>query len=416
MTYDDLRKNISAILHNSISDDQFDLIKKLMPLLPSSASNDGLFDLIKKLMPLLPSSASNDGLFDLIKKLMPLLPSSASNDGLFDLIKKLIADVHSEYTSFTDDTIRQKLSVVLPIDLVDRFFGFIKDNIELSAKKEQVTPDTMLDPLKYNKLEGIRVTYDPMREWQYVIHKGVLTDEKKRIILSNGAQILGPGPSEAEKEAYGNFLELLDDIELQQKQFFDKYFEGLLTYEDLYDCSLSGLSERAKRQKAIGAILPFIQHKLIRQFLTQTLAANLNADPKLTEMLISDVSLLSSPLEPDRPLIDAFAPAGDNGVSVDFFDNNGNQIGSTITVETADTAIKKDNLAVKPSKAYSAHFDGYFEVSTAGAYRFFLLFSKKDTESRFRLFHLSNWLINEKATKDGQEVEQTCETETRQRT
>jgi Neuraminidase-like domain/Salmonella virulence plasmid 28.1kDa A protein len=391
------------------------LQEKLKAKLPMSVKPEVIIKLMRELAG---NTNSNSPITDekLREKIDALLPSPSSND-LFELIKKLIADLCSEYVSLTDDTIRQKLSLVLTADVVDRFFGFWKDTIEFSAKKEQVEANRKLNPSKY-QVGGIRVSYDPTRKWQHVVHVGVLTNEKKDNIINNKDLILGPTASPEENDAYNNFIELINKIatesQLQPRAFFDRYLKGFLTYDHLYDSSASGLSEEAKRHKVLGAILPFIKHRLIRQLVVQTLAANLNSEPKLTEMLVSNARLLSSPLDPNRgALLDAFTATADKGVSVNFFDNTGNQIGQARNVDTADTAAKVDNIPIKPSEAKSAHFDGYFEVPISGVYRFFLVFSKKGIEARFRLLHLPDSLISGKATDDQQEMEQFTELEAR---
>jgi Neuraminidase-like domain/Salmonella virulence plasmid 28.1kDa A protein len=391
------------------------LQEKLKAKLPMSVKPEVIIKLMRELAG---NTNGNSPITDekLREKIDALLPSPSSND-LFELIKKLIADLRSEYVSLTDDTIRQKLSLVLTADVVDRFFGFWKDTIEFSAKKEQVEANRKLNPSKY-QVGSIRVSYDPTRKWQHVVHVGVLTNEKKDKIINNKDLIPGPTASPEENDAYNNFIELINKIaiesQLQPRAFFDGYLKGFLTYDHLYGSSAAGLSEEAKRHKVLGAILPFIQHRLIRQLVVQTLAANLNSEPKLTEMLVSDARLLSSPLDPNRgALLDAFTATADNGVSVNFFNNTGNQIGQTRNVHTADTAAKVDNVPIKPSEAKSTHFDGYFEVPISGVYRFFLVFSKKGIEARFRLLHLPDSLISGKATDDQQEMEQFTELEAR---
>jgi hypothetical protein len=388
------------------------LQEKLATHLPSRLTQD-FIKLVKELANNNNSSTMTDA--ELRQRIFALFPSVSLEDHL-QLIKKLIADLRSEYTSLTDDIIRQKLSLVLSSDVVDRFFGFWKDTIEFSAKKEQVEPTRKLDPSKY-EVNGIRVSYDPNRKWQHVVHAGVLTNEKKASII-NKIPIPDPDASPEESAAYNNFIGILDKIasesQPQPKAFFDRHFEGFLNYDDLYG-SPSSASEEAKRHKLLESILPFIQQRLTRQLVVQTLATNLNAEPKLTEMLISDACFLADPLIQGRPLFNAFEAAGDNAVSVKFFDNYENQvrnqIGLTRNVDTADTAAKLDNVAVKPPGAKSARFDGYFAVPTTGAYHFFLVLSKRNIEARFRLYHLPDSLINGKATKDGEEIQGSTELE-----
>ena len=246
-------------------------------------------------------------------------------------------------------------------ETVDRFFGFWKNTIEFSAKKEQVDQDRKLDPETY-ELDGVRVSYDVVRKWQQITHVGVLTDDEKNRILGK-IQQPDADASQPQKEAYNNFVELINLIasesQPQPKEFFDKYFEGFLTYDDLFGPASPTLSEQARRHKIFATILPFVQQKLIRQYIVQTLATNLSADPSLVEQLLTNNKLLTvsdsttsnNNNSPDKPpVIDAFTALGyRGGVDARFFDNGGTRLGQTITVQTVDTSISLDNIPIKPN-------------------------------------------------------------------
>ena len=156
---------------------------------------------------------------------------------------------------------------------------------------------------------------------------------------------------------------------------------------------------RQKRKKLAEVFLPFLQRELIRQFVVQTLATNLNTDPVLTEALLTETSLLSDPRQPGRPLLDAFAGAGERGVSVSFFASP-NGTGTALGTKTAVAADTSD----KPAGANSACFEGYFEVPAAGAYRFFMVFGKKDAEAELHLITMPDMGMQHKATRDNHEV------------
>lgn len=355
----------------------------------------------------------------------------SKSDAILALMKTLAAEIRRIQTEHvipdttsatTDDFLRQKLSLVLPADVLDRFFGFWKDTVEFSAKKEQVEEDQKLALTTY-QVDAIRVSYDDTRKWQHVVHVGVLTNDKKTSILSKIPPPDANAP-QGQKDAYNNFIELLNKIaeesQPQPKAFFDKYFEGFLTYDDLYGSAATGLSEGAKRHKILATILPFVQQRLIRQLIVQTLTANLNSDPVLTEMLLTARSLPPTPTQPGEPLVadpsqsgklllDAFATAWERGISAKFFDSSGAQLGQTRTTETADTAIKMDNTPIKPSGAKSARFEGYMEVPVTGAYRFFAVFTTQDTTAELRFTHLPDPVIRYKATENDDETAQFVE-------
>lgn len=428
-------------------------------------------------------------------------PNTDATLALFKVVAAEIRRIQAEHTlpdaeDTTDDFLRQKLALVLPADVVNKFFGFWKDTVEFSATEEQVEKNQKLDPIIY-QMAGIRVSYDDIRKLQHVIHVGVLTNNKKtdilgkvptpyarapvesptnvtdstvplpdddavifkvgdvvtyydisasafhtetKTILSIGAAGSGGAgktlitftgtwttPPDAgdrlviqgKVDAYNIFVKLLDRIAIesqpQPKEFFDKHFEGFLTYDDLYGPAAASLSEEAKRHKILAAILPFVKQRLIRQYIIQTLAANVNADPALTELLLAGRKIPFDPAQPSEPLVadpgqpgklllDAFAASGELGVEVLFFDAGDAPLGQTKTIETADTAPKIGVTPIKPAGAKRAQFDGYLLVPVAGAYRFFLVFGKKDAEAEFRLSHLPEALINHKATKDADEI------------
>jgi hypothetical protein len=369
--------------------------------------------------------------FLLYHRFDPVGKYRSKSDAVLALMKTLAAEIRriqAEHAipdatnATTDDFLRQKLALVLSADVLNSFFGFWKDTVEFSAKKEQVEEEQKLDPTTY-EVDGIRVSYDDTRKWQHVVHVGVLTKDKKTSILSKIPQPDANAP-QGQKDAYNNFIELLDKIaaesQPQPKAFFDKYFEGFLTYDDLYGSAATGLSEEAKRHKILVAILPFVQQRLIRQFIVQTIATNLNADPVLTEVLLTargvppsstqlGEPLVADPSQSGKLLLDAFATAWERGLSATFFGSSGAQLGQTRTTETADTAIKADKTPIKPAGAKSARFEGYIEVPATGAYRFFAVFSTQDTTAELRFAHLPDPVIHYKATKNNDETDQFVE-------
>ena len=389
--------------HTIISEDL--LRQKLTSKLPLSAEPENFIKMVRELAGNAPITDA-----DLRNKIKALLTTPCTND-LFEVVKSLITDLHSEYATVTDDVLRQKLSLVLPADILDMFFGFWKDTVEFSAKKEQVKGNKRLDPVTY-QVNSIRVSYDATREWQYVVHVGILTDEKRDEILK---KIPVPGATAPDKlDAYNYFKdELLKDIkeksEADPKAFIGKHFEGFLTYDDLYGPDTIGLLKEAKRHRILAEILPFVQQRLIRQLIVQNVAADLNAEPALAEMLLVDSRLLTDPSQSGKLLLDAFAASGERGVSAKFFGSSGTQLGQTITTETADTAIKVDNTPVKPAGAKSARFEGYIEVPATGAYRFFVVFTTQNSTAELRFAHLPDPVIRYKDTKNKDETDQFVE-------
>ena len=146
---------------------------------------------------------------------------------------------------------------------------------------------------------------------------------------------------------------------------------------------------RNRRMKLAKAFMPFLQQRLIRQFVVQTMTAHTGADPVLAESLLTDERLLAGP----KPLLEAFTATGERGVSASFFDSvDGSGVPQAISpiVMSADTAMKdkKDTNGNPLNPANSARFEGYLEVPTPGAYRFYVALDKKNAEAELRFDHL----------------------------
>src|SRR5690606_6189340 len=93
------------------------------------------------------------------------------------------------------------------------------------------------------------------------------------------------------------------------------------------------------------------------------------------------------------PLLDAFAAAGQRGVSADFFDSvdgSGARQSTAASLPTADTRLRPDldenGHALNPPN--SARFAAYLEVPSTAAYRIQIVLEKKDAFAELRFDHL----------------------------
>ncbi|OUL29491.1 hypothetical protein BV378_05965 [Nostoc sp. RF31YmG] len=325
-------------------------------------------------------------------------PNPEDNLALVKTLATEIRRIQAEHAipddpaSVSDDVLQQKLALVLPADVVTTFMSMWTGTIEYQASKSS---PTALDPGAIAD-SRIRLSYDATRQIQRLTFRGVLLDDQKTQ-LTTGQPAL--------------FADLLNAVQLQARSFFAKYFTGFLP--DTGDFTLlfapipDGLTDgekqkrtREKRAKLVSAFLPFLQQKLIRQFIVQTLANRQNADLALTETLLT--SLLSDPIESGQSLLNAFAGIGESGISASFYTLIGGTetLSKTLIMTTADTALTDPNKQpIKPSGTQSVRFEGYFEVPTTGAYRFFV--ERKTAEIEFRLSHLPDPLLRSKA-EDGE--------------
>jgi hypothetical protein len=334
-------------------------------------------------------------------------------DALLSFVKTLAAEIRriqkehavpADAASFADDTLRQKLALALPTEVAEDFFSMWAGTKEYEAvHTNPVLPANKLLPETFLSEPSIRVSYNETLQEQRLIFRGVLLDTRKAQLKTSF-----PGPT---------ISALLDSVQQQANDFFKQYIQKSTTEEPLVgflqaadfdtifaaplpipddksEAEKQTLREqnedlmRQKRKRLAEAFLPFLQQKLIRQFLVQNLATNLNSDPALTEGLLTDIRLLTDPSALGQRLLDAFAAAADSGYTQEWFasvDGTGTQLGTA-------------------AGANSARISGFVEVPTTGAYRFFITSGKKDAEVELRFGYLPDPLVRGKADKDGTEI------------
>jgi hypothetical protein len=351
-----------------------------------------------------------------------------NSDAILSLVKNLATEIrriHAEHAipadaaSVTDDVLRQKLTLVLPSDVIETFLGMWTGTIAYEATQKNVLSTDQLDPSTVSD-PAIRLTYNSVRQEQRLILRGVLLETKK-------VQLTAANPS-------SRLAELLNDVQSQAKNFFKKFFErstvesqtlGFLAPEDFdvlfvpipeIDETLSQTQKQTRRQqneqqmrekraKLVQAFFPFLQSKLIHQFIAQTLTTGLNADPTLIESLLTNPVLLTEPTATSKPLLDAFSATDEQGISASFFPSvDGTGTPTTSVVPAADTTS-----TTKPPESNSALLESYFEVPSAGAYRFFVVLDKQNAEAELRFAHLPDPLLRSKASVDNAEISEFTE-------
>ena len=176
---------------------------------------------------------------------------------------------------------------------------------------------------------------------------------------------------------------------------FDLLFAPFLTI----DCDLTrgcdklqrtdDRADRRQKQRTVlaQAFLPFLQQRLIRQFIVQTMTAHTGADPVLVESLVTDERLLA--VAP-KPLLASFAATGERGVTPTFFDSDdlsgAAQADASIAARCGHgLKATKDADGNPLNPANSARFEGYLEVPTPGAYRFYCRAGQAERRSRAAL-------------------------------
>jgi hypothetical protein len=326
-----------------------------------------------------------------------------------------------------EEMLRQKLGLVLPSDVVERFLAMMNGKIEFTATKTGVLPEDKLDSETFKDEPSVReVSYigKDAQNVQKLIFRGVLSQTEKERLTTQF-----PSPV---------FAELLDEVEMQIKQVrlsLDNYLKkqklslnseaGFLEENELNTLFEQGkpllkilpgdteqqIEEKLKENETITqenqtelqerrflvakAFLPFLQQHLIRQFIIETMTAQTGADPDLVNALLSDARLLGG----SQPLLEAFKAASQQEVNVAFFDGTDTKLGINLFADT-DTALKdREGKILKPAGTDKALFEGYLEVPISGTYRFYAAFDKKDATAEL-------WLFDRKDTETGVSYEE----------
>jgi hypothetical protein len=323
--------------------------------------------------------------------------------------------------SMSEEVLRQKLGLVLPPDVVERFLAMMNQTVEFTATRTGVDPENQLNPEQFIDEPSIcQLSYNATNQEQKLTFRGVLLDEEK-----NELKDTLPNPH-IPSDIFGD---LLDDIQEQALSFFVKNLQkqepdvqpesGFLDAADfdlLFAPTSGELNEeqkqellRQQRTRLAQAFLPFLQQRLIRQFILRTLTAHTDADPVLVESLLTDARLLTERElynieDPPGPLLEAFTATGEHGITATFFSSTGAAL-TTLTFADANTDLKdKDGNPLKPTEANSVRFEGYLEVPAPGAYRFYVARDQKNTEAELRFDHLPDPLFLS-VTADDNELE-----------
>ncbi|MCK5014071.1 MAG: hypothetical protein KAS66_09645 [Candidatus Omnitrophica bacterium] len=347
-----------------------------------------------------------------------------NNEATLVLMKTLaegIRTIHAEHAvpedagSMDEEVLRQKLGLALPPDVVERFLAMMNTTVEFTATRTGVQPEDSLKPEQFAGEPSIRqLSYNDTREEQKLTFRGVLFDKEKNELERRLPKPVPPNPFVPSDI----FSDLLDDVQEQALSFYAKNLQkqapdvqpeaGFLDAADfdlLFGPTPAELNEaqqqarvREQRTKLVQAFLPFLQQRLIRQFIIQTLTAHTGADPTLVESLLTDYRLLgeTQPAGTPQPLLAAFTAIGERGLTATFFassDGSGASLATSLFSD-ADTGLKdKDGNPLKPDGTNSARFEGYLEVPAPGVYRFYIVLDRQNAEAELRFDHLPDPLF-----------------------
>jgi hypothetical protein len=316
--------------------------------------------------------------------------------------------------SLSEDLLRQKLGLVLPTHVVERFFALMNGTAEFSVTQAVAAAD-QLHPSDFGDrvAPAIRVSpFNAAKLQQTLVLRGTLSDDQKAALEDQFSGKLSAGQQAA-------FSSLLDSVQKDAKRQIADFFSKNLQKQALNDSVARGFLEQAdfdllllppspnkedmtedqktavrkaneslrtsKLHVLSDAFFPFLQRRLIRQFLVQQVVAYTAADPVLVESLFTDVRLLATSTA--APVLAAFEALGQRGVGAAFFASNDlpDDPKPMAVVASVDTALKD---ALAPNSANSARFEGALVVPTPGAYRFMIELEEQGAEAELRFEHL----------------------------
>jgi hypothetical protein len=327
--------------------------------------------------------------------------------------------VPDDVGSLSDETLRQKLGLALPADVVDRFVALMNGTAEIAVTLAVAAAD-QLQPADFDRPAPlIRVSpFNMAKQQQSLVLKGVLSDDQKSALkdqfsakLNTSQQgvlssLLEAAQKEARRQAGDFFTRNLqkqapgDSVErgfLEQPDFDPLLkppspISDDLTEEKKTAARNANEIERTNKLRVLAnAFFPFLQRRLIRQFVVQQIAAYTTADPVLLERMLTDARLLKT--RDAQPLLVAFEGLQVRGVSAAFHDSvdlEGVAQQAAPIVASADTALKdkKDKNGNPLNAANSARFEGALAVPTPGAYRFIVELDAAAANVELRFDHL----------------------------
>lgn len=345
----------------------------------------------------------------------------------------------SDPAQLSEEVLRQKLVLALAPDVAERFVAMVNGTVEFTSARPGVDAMNALKPEQFSSESRIRqISYKevPDKEQKLTL-RGVLFATEKADLESRVGTALS-------MDQQSVLSDLLEGVRAKAREFFDNNFKkqplkadgqaGFFDETD-FDVLFRHLKEPQKiepddteeiisakksenekieqeNQKDLEArrfhiaqvFLPFLQQRLIRQFVTETLTAHTGADRVLVESLLNDARLLGT----TKPLLESFTATDARGITATFSaasDGTGPTL-TTVFLPEADTAFKdQDGNFMKPAEANSARFEGYLEVPVPGAYRFYVKLEKQDAEAELRFAHLPSPLPIGTAMANSDEVD-----------
>lgn len=358
-------------------------------------------------------------------------PLASDTEAMLALVRTMAAGVRAieaehhipdDPGAIDDETLRRKLGLALPSDVVDRVIAMFMGTAEFTARKSGVNQAQSLDAEAFTGEPSIvSVAYDPTRNMQTLTFRGVLLTAQK-----NNLKGRLPRPPQGQPFAPSQvFSDLLDDVQQQAQDFFDRHLKrqpanatpggGFLAAPDfrfVFGPMPANLTDeqrqervRQQRERLATAFFPYLAERLTRQFVVETLVAQTGADAKLAETLVTDADVLGDP----DAVAEAVQGVAVRGLTATFFDNGGTTLG-TATFAEADSELTDDTgTPLAPAGKRGAKFEAVVTVPQTGPYRFFVQLDRQAAEADVSFAHLPEPLLTAVAANANTEASEFLE-------
>lgn len=339
--------------------------------------------------------------------------------GLADGVQAIRAEhaVPANPGVISEEALLPKLGLVLAPEVANAFISMLNGNVTYLAMD---TPGAVENPLVVSSLVGaeglVETRHDAVRNVQYLRFRGVLLDAQKTLLVNRY-----PLPAGGAAHVPSPLLErLLEQVQQQSRDFFNQHlrksaagavpasgflddadFETLFAPLPTNDARVADVQLQARRARLMQAFLPYLQQRLVRQFIVQTMAARSGADPAALENLLTDTAVLNTV----SPLLDPLAALASQGLTVRYLAANGQVLGSQPTRQ-ADTAV----VPAAPAGTTALLIEGSLEVPASGAWRFHIELGKANATAELRFPHRTDAiLLAGTAAADGAVLQQFVE-------
>ena len=322
--------------------------------------------------------------------------------GLADGVQAIRAEhaVPADPGGISEEVLLSKLGLVLAPEVASTFMSMLNGTITYLATERLGAGENPFVVSSLAGAEGIVETKsDSVRNAQYLRVRGVLLDAQKAALMNRY-----PLPAAGTAHVPSPLLaRLLQQVQQQSRDFFNQHlgrsaagvvpaagfldgadFDALFMPLPANDVKAADLQLKARRARLAQAFLPYLQQRLVRQFIVQTMAARSGDETSVVESLLTDKVVLNSA----SPLLDPLAALASQGLTVRYLAANGQVLGSQPT-RHADTAA----VPAAPAGTTAWLIEGSLEVPASGAWRFHIELDKANATAELRFPHRTDAVL-----------------------